>query len=461
MDKVNIWRNLKLKNNELLANEISDILRKEGAGLSLWLDNSIILFDEEKKTLTIRVSDSLHKKTLNVKYNNDIVKIVKKHLGYPVSLNVEIRKDAEAIKNASPKITIKEQQIQLPLEPKINYIPSINNRFRFENFIVGDSNKFAHAACRSVAEAPGQTYNPLFIYGGVGLGKTHLLHAIGNYVYDHYPSFKIIITTAEKFLYEVVQKIRESRMDEFKEKYRSADLLLVDDIEFLQKGEAAKEEFFHTFNELYNLNKQIVATSDSPPQELKLEERLKSRFGAGIIVDILPPNFEMRVAILKQKAKELNKFVPDNVIGYIAEHVENNIRYLGSTLLTMFAIASQNNDEITIETARQAIKTSNPSFDAIKKIGIDQIQQNVSEYFGIKIQDLTSKKRPDNISKARQIAMYITRQLTNYSLVQIGQYFGGKDHTTVMHAINKVEKILSTDEKFKKTIDELITRIKK
>lgn len=450
-----------MKNNELIANEISNILRKENTKLSLWLDKATILFDDEKKILTIKVQNIFHKKTIITKYNNDISKIVKKHLGYPVSINIEIKKEVDAVKNSSPKITIKEHQIQLPLEPKIDYIPSLNTRFRFENFIVGDSNKFAHAACRSVAEAPGQTYNPLFIYGGVGLGKTHLLHAIGNYIYEHYPSFKIIITTAEKFLYEVVQKIRESRMDEFKEKYRSADLLLVDDIEFLQKGEAAKEEFFHTFNELYNLNKQIVATSDSPPQDLKLEERLKSRFGAGIIVDILPPNFEMRVAILKQKAKELNKFVPDNVIGYIAEHVENNIRYLGSTLLTMFAIASQNNDEITIEIARQAIKTTNPSFDTTKKIGIDLIQQCVSEYFGIKIQDLTSKKRPDNISKARQIAMYITRQLTDYSLVQIGQYFGGKDHTTVMHAINKVEKIINSDDKFKKTIEELMIRIKK
>ncbi|MCX7699198.1 MAG: chromosomal replication initiator protein DnaA [Candidatus Goldbacteria bacterium] len=450
-----------MKNNEILSNEISNILKNENAGFSLWLEKSTILFDEDKKVLTIKVPDALHKKTLINKYNNEIIKILKKHLGYSVSLNIEIKKEVEQIKNISPKISIKEHQIQLPLEPKIDYIPSLNSRFRFENFIVGDSNKFAHAACRSVAEAPGQTYNPLFIYGGVGLGKTHLLHAIGNYVYEHYPSYKIIITTAEKFLYEVVQKIRENRMDEFKEKYRSADLLLVDDIEFLQKGEAAKEEFFHTFNELYNLNKQIVATSDSPPQELKLEERLKSRFGAGIIVDILPPNFEMRVAILKQKAKELNKYVPDNVIGYIAEHVENNIRYLGSTLLTMFAIASQNNDEITIDIAKQAIKITNPSFDTTKKIGIDMIQQCVSDYFGIKIQDLTSKKRPDNISKARQIAMYIARQLTDYSLVQIGQYFGGKDHTTVMHAINKIEKIMNTDEKFKKTIEELIARIKR
>ncbi|MCX8092642.1 MAG: chromosomal replication initiator protein DnaA [Candidatus Goldbacteria bacterium] len=450
-----------MKNNEMLSNEISNILKNENTGFSVWLEKSTILFDDEKKVLTIKVPDALHKKTLINKYNNEIIKILKKHLGYTVSLNIEIKKEVEQIKNISPKISIKEHQIQLPLEPKIDYIPSLNSRFRFENFIVGDSNKFAHAACRSVAEAPGQTYNPLFIYGGVGLGKTHLLHAIGNYVYEHYPSYKIIITTAEKFLYEVVQKIRESRMDEFKEKYRSADLLLVDDIEFLQKGEAAKEEFFHTFNELYNLNKQIVATSDSSPQELKLEERLKSRFGAGIIVDILPPNFEMRVAILKQKAKELNKYVPDNVIGYIAEHVENNIRYLGSTLLTMFAIASQNNDEITIDIAKQAIKITNPSFDTTKKIGIDMIQQCVSEYFGIKIQDLTSRKRPDNISKARQIAMYIARQLTDYSLVQIGQYFGGKDHTTVMHAINKIEKIMNTDEKFKKTIEELMARIKK
>jgi chromosomal replication initiator protein len=441
--------------------QILETLKKENNNLQLWLDKSEALYSESGNLFIIEVPDPLHKKTIMSKYADDILAVLKKAINVNVSLSVEVKKELSGKKDFSPKITIKEQQIQLPLDARPDSIPYLNTKYKFNNFIVGDANRFAHAACRAVAEAPGQTYNPLFIYGGVGLGKTHLLHAIGNYVYESNPSAKILITTAEKFLFELVQKIRDNKTDEFKEKYRSVDLLLVDDIEFLQKGVQAREEFFHTFNDLYNLNKQIVATSDSPPQELNIEDRIKSRLSAGIIVDIQPPNFETRVAILKQKAAELNKHLPDNVIGYIAEHVDNNVRYLGSTLLTLTAIAAQHNGEITLDLAKQAIKTTNPAFEAVKKIGIDLIQQIVADYFNIKIQDLSSRKRPENIAKARQIAMYITRQLTEYSLVQIGQYFGGKDHTTVMHAIDKIEKMIKADEKFKTTVDELMARVKK
>jgi chromosomal replication initiator protein len=442
-------------------NALLEIIKKENANLQLWLEKSEATFSEPDNLFVLEVPDALHKKTITSKYTEDILSVLRKNLSAGVSLSIEVKRDLTNKKDYSPKITIKEQQIQLPLDIKPDSIPYLNSKYKFNNFIVGDSNRFAHAACRAVAEAPGQTYNPLFIYGGVGLGKTHLLHAIGNYVYETNPQARILITTAEKFLFELVQKIRENKTDEFKEKYRSVDLLLVDDIEYLQKGVQAREEFFHTFNDLYNLNKQIVATSDSPPQELDIEDRIKSRLSAGIIVDIQPPNFETRVAILKQKAHELNKHVPDNVIGYIAEHVDNNVRYLGSTLLTLIAIAAQQNGEISLDIARQAIKTTNPSFETAKKIGIDLIQQIVADYFNIKIQDLSSRKRPENIARARQIAMFITRQLTDYSLVQIGQYFGGKDHTTVMHAIDKVEKMIKGDEKFKTTVNELMARVKK
>jgi chromosomal replication initiator protein len=349
----------------------------------------------------------------------------------------------------------------LPLDAPAGHIPYLNTKFKFDNFIVGDSNRFAHAASKAVAEAPGQTYNPLFIYGGVGLGKTHLLHAIGNLVYEKNPQAKILITTAEKFIFDVVQHIGSGKMADFKEKYRSVDLLLVDDIEFLQKGIQAREEFFHTFNDLSNLNKQIVATSDSPPQELNLEDRLKSRFAAGIIADIQPPNFETRVAILKLKAKDMNKIVPDNVLAFLAEHVDTNIRSLSATFSTLVALSMQTGNEIDLDLAKQALKVTNPSFDSNKKIGIDLIQQIVADYYNIKVQDLSSKKRPENIAMARQTAMYITRNLTDYSLVQIGQYFGGKDHTTVMHAIKKVEHMIKSDDKFKIAMDELIARIKK
>ena len=447
-----------LKNKEFNWEVIIDSLKEENSGLNLWLEKATASFNTEKDCVVITIPDSLHQKTL-AKYKNELMESIEKVFKKVSDLKLEVSKTEEPKKDHSSKIVIKEQQILLPLDPQHPFIPSLNSRFRFDNFIVGQSNRFAHAACKAVAEAPGQAYNPLFIYGGVGLGKTHLLHAIGTYIYEQDPTKKIMIITAEKFLFEVTQGIRENKMDEFKNRYRSTDLLLVDDIQFL-RGDATIEEFFHTFNELYNHNKQIVATSDSPPGDLKLEDRLKSRFSSGIIADILAPDFETRVAILKQKAMESNKEVPDNVIGYIAEHIDNNIRELESTLKNLLILA-ENPEELDIELAKKAIKIRNPKFDQAKKIGIDMIQQIVSDYFGIKVQDLLSKKRHENIAKSRQVAMYITRNLTDYSLVQIGQYFGGKDHTTVMHAINKVDKLVKSDDKFKNTINEIVMRVKK
>ncbi len=434
-------------------------IKENNSNLYLWLEKTSASYDTEKNTLLIKVPDNLHIKTLNDKYKSELLKCIQENINEKISYKFEVNNTPLKKTNTS-KIVIKEEQIPLPLEMEKAHIPALNSKFRFDNFIVGDSNRFGHAACRSVAELPGQTYNPLFLYGGVGLGKTHLLHAIGTFIYDNDPSKKIMVITAEKFLFDVVQGIKENKMDAFRHRYRSADVLLVDDIQFL-RGDSTTEEFFHTFNELYNSNKQIVATSDSPPDDLNLEERLKSRFSAGLIVDIQPPNFETRAAILKQKAKELNKEVPDNVIAYIAEHIDSNIRDLGSTLLTLIAISGANANDINIDTAKKAIKMRNPKFEQAKKIGVDPIQKIVSDYYNIKVQDLLSKKRHENIAKARQIAMYITRNLTDYSLVQIGQYFGGKDHTTVMHALTKVEKLISSDEKFKTTINELILRIKK
>jgi len=439
---------------------VLDKVKAENPALYIWLEKSRIKFNQEQNKYIIEVSDILHKQTLSAKYKEDIFNLLKTATGKEIDFDFDVRKEQVHARETSPKIVINERQITLPLEPKQDHIPNLNSKYKFENFIIGDNNRFAQAASMAVAESPGQTYNPLFIYGGVGLGKTHLLHAIGNFVFENKPSAKILIITSEKFLFEVVQKIRENKMDEFREKYRNVDLLLVDDIQFLQKGESAREEFFHTFNELYNLNKQIVATSDSPPHELRLEERLRSRFSAGLIVDIQPPTFETRVAILRQKSKEFNRNIPDIVIAYIAEHIVSNIRDLSGTLLTLIAMAQQNNQEINLETAKQVVKMKIPDIELTKKIGIDLIQKTVADYFNLKIQDLSSKKRPENIAKARQIAMYITRNMTDYSLVQIGQYFGGKDHTTVMHAIDKVEKMIKEDDKFKLMVDELMARIK-
>ncbi len=446
-----------MKSKEFIWQNLLEKVKTENQSLSLWLEGSDAVYNEADNKLNIFVKSNLHVKTLN-KYKNELEDIFENTFNFKPSINIETAKESK--KDISEKITIEVKQMPLPLFSSGN-IPSLNANFRFNNFIIGTGNRFAHGACMSVAEAPGQSYNPLFIYGGVGLGKTHLLHAIGTYVHEKDPSKKIMVVTAEKFLYEAVQGMRDNKMEEFRDRYRSADLLLVDDIQYLQKGEKTREEFFHTFNELTNLNRQIVITSDVAPSQLEIEDRLTSRFSAGMIVDIQPPDFETRVAILYQKCKEENIKVPDNVIAFIAEHINSNIRELNGTLVTFKQLSEGKPEEMTIELAKKAIKIRNPKFEQEKKIGVDFIQTVVSDFYNIKVQEMLSKKRHENIAMARQVAMYLTRELTNYSLMQIGQYFGGKDHTTVMHAISKVDNLIKSDEKFKTEINEIINRIKK
>jgi len=446
-----------MKSEDFKWDSLLNKAKTEDHSMSLWLDGSEASYDEASNTLNITVKSALHVKTLN-KYKNELENLFENTYGFKTTIQIEPSKETK--KDVSEKITVAVKQMPLPLYTQGN-IPSLNASFRFDNFIIGTGNRFAHGACMSVAEAPGQSYNPLFIYGGVGLGKTHLLHAVGTFVHENDAAKKIMFVTAEKFLHEAVQGMRENKMEEFRERYRSADLLLIDDIQYLQKGEKTREEFFHTFNELTNLNKQIVITSDVAPSQLDLEDRLRSRFSAGMIVDIQPPDFETRVAILYQKCKELNIRVPDNVIAFIAEHISSNIRELNGTLVTFKQLSEGKIEEMTVDLAKKAIKIRNPKFEQDKKIGVDYIQTVAAEFYNIKVQEMLSKKRHENIAMARQVAMYLTRHLTDYSLMQIGQYFGGKDHTTVMHAIGKVENLIKSDEKFKNEINELTNRIKK
>jgi chromosomal replication initiator protein len=333
----------------------------------------------------------------------------------------------------------------------------LNIKYKFDNFIVGSGNRFAHAASLAVAEAPAITYNPLYLYGGVGLGKTHLMHAIGHYILDFNPNAKVLYVTSEKFMNDLINSIQNRTTEAFRNKYREIDVLLVDDIQFIAGKESTQEEFFHTFNALHQSNKQIIISSDNPPSEIPtLEDRLRSRFEWGLIADIQAPDFETRIAILRKKA-EIEKYnVPDEVITYIGQNIQSNIRKLEGALIRLVAYSSLYNKEINVELAQEALKNI---VSANKKITIKEIQDAISNYYNVSLSDLKSKGKSRNIAYPRQIAMYIAKSLTDESFPSIGNAFGGRDHSTVIHANNKIKEELITNSVLKKAIDDIIAMI--
>ena len=334
----------------------------------------------------------------------------------------------------------------------------VNPRFSFESFVVGPSNRFAHAASLAVAESPARSYNPLFIYGGVGLGKTHLMQAIGTYVLKHNPQLKVTYMSSEKFTNQLISAIQHRTTPQFRERYRHVDILLIDDIHFIAGKEATQEEFFHTFNALYDAHKQIVLSSDRPPKSIStLEERLVSRFEWGLITDIQPPDLETRIAILKKKLEQNNVEVPDDVVFFIAEKVKLNIRELEGALIRVVAYSSLINEKITTDLAYSVLKDM---FLEEKKISVDNIQRKVASHFDLRILDLKAKKRNRAVAYPRQIAMYLTRSLTDFSLPEIGESFGGRDHTTVMHACEKIQGNLKKDSQLQDLLNRLIAEIK-
>ena len=331
----------------------------------------------------------------------------------------------------------------------------LNPRYTFDTFIVGPSNQFAHAACRAVAEAPSRSYNPLFIYGGVGLGKTHLMHAIGQYVLQHDPSLKLTYISSERFMNEMINALRYDRILDFRELYRSVDVLLVDDIQFVSGKEGTQTEFFHTFNALYDAQKQIVLSGDRPPHEIPaLEERLRSRFEWGLIADIYPPDIETRVAILKRKAEAEAVPLPDGVAMYIAGRIKSNVRELEGSLIRLIAYASLTGREITLELTQDVLKNVIDQDD--KAVTIETIQRFVSEYYQLKILDLKSRNNSKSIAMPRQIGMYLCKALTHASLPEIGRSFGGKHHSTVIHSLKKIGELRKKDEHFNSLIENFI-----
>src|SRR6202051_283396 len=331
----------------------------------------------------------------------------------------------------------------------------LNPRYQFESFVVGASNQFAHAAAQAVAEQPSKASNPLFLYGGVGMGKTHLMQAVGHLIKKRNPAARLTYISAEKFTNEVINSLRFDRMISFRDRFRSVDVLLVDDIQFIAGKERTQEEFFHTFNALYDLQRQIIVSSDCPPKEISaIEERLRSRFEWGLIADIQPPDLETKIAILQKKAESERVQVPDDVAEYIARAIKSNIRELEGALIRLMAYASLTGAVINLPTAQQVLKNIIETQD--KKVTIEQIQKRVGEHFGLRAQDLKIRSNSKVIAFPRQVAMFLVKQLTSASLPEIGKQFGGKHHTTVLHSINKIQTQRQLDKDLNKTINRLL-----
>lgn len=360
------------------------------------------------------------------------------------------------------EITQRNINLVLTTEPftdNVSFSPSLNTKYTFDSFVVGNSNRFAHAACYAVAESPSKAYNPLFIYGGVGLGKTHLMQAIGHQILRKYPHYTVMYVSSEQFTNDLIGSIKDDNTSGFRNRYRGIDVLLIDDIQFLAGKERTQEEFFHTFNTLHESNKQLVISSDRPPRSIPtLEDRLRSRFEWGLITDIQPPDLETRIAILRKKAQSENLNVPYDILDYIANSIDSNIRELEGALIRLIAFATISNKPLNMSTVTEALKDILPP-PSPRKITIEFIQKEVSGYYDLEIRELISKKRNKHISYPRQVAMYLCRKLTDASYPQIGEQFGGRDHTTVMHANDKIEKELVNNPEVSVIISELCKNI--
>jgi chromosomal replication initiator protein len=416
------------------------------------------------------------KSAVPISYNNEVIK-----LGVPNDFTKEIldTRYKDLLINAINLISSKrynidfciiseetaEVETKAPTEIKKTVQVSdemsatLNPKYKFDSFVIGNSNRFAHAASLAVAESPAKAYNPLFIYGGVGLGKTHLMHAIGHYILQNNPKAKVVYVSSEKFTNELINSIKDDKNVEFRNKYRNVDVLLIDDVQFIAGKERTQEEFFHTFNALHEANKQIILSSDRPPKEIPtLEDRLRSRFEWGLTADIQPPDFETRIAILKKKADVENLTIPNEVMVYIASKIKSNIRELEGALIRIVAYSSLTNREVSVDLASEALKDI-ISNKQTKHITIELIQDVVASYFNLRIDDFKSQRRTRNVAYPRQISMYLCRKLTDMSLPKIGEEFGGRDHTTVIHAYEKISESLKSDEVLQNTINEITKKI--
>jgi chromosomal replication initiator protein len=410
----------------------------------------------EGGVLFIATPHKFFKQWIEENHLSQIEELARKELGEEITVDIVVGGEEETL---PPPVTPR-QFLQPSGDPstRARSFGPLNHRYTFDRFVVGEGNQFAHAACAAVANDPGNSYNPLFIYGGVGLGKTHLLHAIGNEALSKHARMKVCYIPAEKFTNELIASIRTNRMPDFKERYRNADVLLVDDVQFIAGKTRTQEEFFHTFNDLYSSRKQIVVTSDKFPKEIPdLEERIQSRFEWGLVADIQPPELETRVAILNRKAESENIPLPEDVALYLATIVKSNIRELEGYLIRIGAHASLMRKEINLDLAKSFLLPL--CSNAERDISPDIILKAVADHYGVKITELRSDRKHKAIASARQVAMYLIRDITRCSFPDIGHRFGGRDHTTVMYAVKKIEKKLADDVSLRNTVETLRKKI--
>jgi len=421
-----------------------------------WLKSTYLAhFDEN--IVIVSVPNEFAKEWLQSRYYNIIKNTLELIVNKDIELHFYLPSEIETYVNNNKKIQVEEKYIYANSDDKIssnyfntnnstkNILSFLNPKYQFDSFVIGDSNRFAHAAALAVAETPAKSYNPLFIYGGVGLGKTHLMHAIGHKVLSTYSNLIILYVSSETFTNELIKSIRDDKTVEFRNKYRNIDVLLIDDIQFLAGKERTQEEFFHTFNSLYEANKQIIISSDRPPKEIPtLEDRLRSRFECGLITDIQSPDLETRIAILSKKARQENIDIPDDALLFIANKIKSNIRELEGALCRIAAYAAFEGKKIDSELAEKTLQDIFAT-DKNKIITMKLIQETVAQHFKIKVNEMKGKKRTKEIAYPRHIAMYLCRSLTDNSLPKIGEGFGGRDHTTVLHAQEKIENELKQD----------------
>ncbi|MCT8977617.1 chromosomal replication initiator protein DnaA [Clostridium sp. CX1] len=439
-----IWE----KTLNIIKGELTEV------SFNTWI-KSIDPISIENDTVKLGVPNDFTRGILNSRYKDLIVNALKLITSKKYNVQFTILSE-EDVESDEPKQK-KERKSNIIVNDEMSTM--LNPKYTFNSFVIGNSNRFAHAASLAVAEAPAKAYNPLFIYGGVGLGKTHLMHAIGHYILENNPSSKVMYVSSEKFTNELINSIKDDKNEQFRNKYRNIDVLLIDDVQFIGGKERTQEEFFHTFNALHEANKQIILSSDRPPKEIPtLEDRLRSRFEWGLIADIQPPDFETRMAILKKKADVENLNIPNEVMVYIATKIKANIRELEGALIRIVAFSSLTNKEISVDLASEALKDIISSKQS-KQVTIDLIQDVVANYFSLKVDDLKSSRRTRNIAFPRQIAMYLCRKLTDMSLPKIGEEFGGRDHTTVIHAYEKISENLKVDEGLQNSVSDLTKRI--
>lgn len=432
---------------------LSLIEKKVGANaFELWF-KPMKLLQVKENNVSLEIPNRFFREWVEDYYPNLISDILEGLLGHPVTLKFKI---AEKEDTETRKIDARLEGRKQRLASKGIYL---NPRYTFNSFVTGQSNQFAHAAAMAVSESLGKAYNPLFIYGGVGLGKTHLITAVGNKVADKRHDFNVLYVSSEQFTNEVVSAVRHGKTEELKARYRSLDLLLVDDVQFIENKTATQEELFHTLNTLYEKQKQIVISSDRPPKEIKnITDRLRSRFTMGLIADIQPPEIELRMAIIQKKAEAERLHLSDDVIGFLAARIKSNIRELEGSLIRLGAQASLTGEPIDVAMAKNILRDIISEDDA--PLTAEQIQKVTAEFFGIKCAEMRSKKRTKEVAMPRQVAMYICKQLTDSSLSDIGKNFGGKDHATVIYACKQIEERREKDEDFNRKMETLIKRIK-